>query len=109
MSGQSKNLTSWALELARRASTEQGRLVRNYGAALRRGFDPAPAASDSAAEFLRFGLGELEIMARGSLVAGLLYCDALVTSLQRSNDRFESRVLKIRAEAGDKDAPEPTA
>jgi hypothetical protein len=108
MSGQTENLTRWALDLARRASSEQSRLVRNYGFALRRSFGPMRTVGDPVTDLLKFGLSEFEILSRGSLVASLLYCDALVTSLQRSNERFENSVLKVDNEINEDNSQQNT-
>jgi hypothetical protein len=99
MAEPSANLARWTLELARRAATEQGRLARNYGIAFAGSFGTRASSASLAANMVRFGLSEFETLSRGSVVAGLLYCDALITSLQRSNDRFEKAVLKVNSRA----------
>ena len=107
MSKPSENLSRWALELARRSATEQSRLMRNYGIAFGASITGSVPSSNLTANLVRFGLSEFEALSRGSVVAGLLYCDALVTSLQRSNDRFEKQVLLVSSGTGGRGVPEP--
>ena len=82
-----ENLTEWLADLMRRAAREQGRAAQMYGAILQQ--TARQSGGDPVGALMRFGANEVGVLLRASAIASLLYCDALLAALKKSNDRLE--------------------